>query len=185
MPGANPTAIGSVVPIWTVAPGGAGPVDSVFGRLGAVVAVSGDYLASQIVNDSAVPGASVADALNKLGNTPQAFVYAAGISLDVSTANFFQQTDSMTGDTVLTLTNGVDGDEGTACFAQDAVGGHKITNVIAAGRTIRMQEGLVSLNTAAFIVASAKGYFSYRYATIDGTAYLLIGMVGDQAPSFA
>lgn len=42
------------------------PVTSVFGRIGAVVAAAGDYLASQITNDSGVPGATVKDALNNI-----------------------------------------------------------------------------------------------------------------------
>lgn len=46
--------------------GGAAPVDSVFGRLGTVVAVAGDYAASEITNDSGVSGANVDDALNAL-----------------------------------------------------------------------------------------------------------------------
>lgn len=46
--------------------GGAGAVASVFGRVGAVVAQLGDYLASQVTNDSGVAGATVAAALNTL-----------------------------------------------------------------------------------------------------------------------
>ena len=47
-------------------PGGPGAVTSVFTRVGAVVAAIGDYVASQIGNDSVVPGAFVSDALNTL-----------------------------------------------------------------------------------------------------------------------
>ncbi len=46
--------------------GGGGAVSSVFGRIGAVVAVAGDYLASQVDNDSSVAGSTVADALDNL-----------------------------------------------------------------------------------------------------------------------
>ncbi len=46
--------------------GGGGAVSSVFGRIGAVVAVAGDYLASQITNNSSVVGATVQAALNTL-----------------------------------------------------------------------------------------------------------------------
>ena len=45
-------------------------VDSVFGRTGTVVAVAGDYSASEVTNDSNVTGTNVDDALNTL-NTPQ------------------------------------------------------------------------------------------------------------------
>lgn len=51
--------------VWE-APSGSGAVDSVFGRTGAVIAVSGDYTASLVTNDSGVSGATVADALNTL-----------------------------------------------------------------------------------------------------------------------
>lgn len=41
-------------------------VSSVYGRAGAVVATAGDYVASEITNDSTVPGAAVDDALDAL-----------------------------------------------------------------------------------------------------------------------
>lgn len=44
----------------------AGSVISVFGRDGAVVAVAGDYSASEVTNDSGVSGTNVDDALNAL-----------------------------------------------------------------------------------------------------------------------
>lgn len=62
------------VPLWDVAtqswttgpaPGG-GLVDSVFGRVGNVVAVTGDYDSDQVDNLSSVSGASVSDALDWL-----------------------------------------------------------------------------------------------------------------------
>jgi len=46
--------------------GGAAPVDSVFTRTGAVVAVAGDYDASEVGNDSGVLGANAAAALDQL-----------------------------------------------------------------------------------------------------------------------
>lgn len=46
--------------------GGGGAVSSIFGRSGVVVAVAGDYDASQVDNDSGVAGATVADALDTL-----------------------------------------------------------------------------------------------------------------------
>ena len=49
--------------------GGGGAVDSVFGRTGVVIAVAGDYTASQVTNDSLVTGAFVSDALNTLDTT--------------------------------------------------------------------------------------------------------------------
>jgi hypothetical protein len=52
---------------WYVGPGGgAGNVSSVFGRIGAVVAATGDYDGDQVDNVSTVPGASLSDALDYL-----------------------------------------------------------------------------------------------------------------------
>ena len=47
-------------------PPAGGAVDSVFGRTGAVAAVSGDYAANQIINNSGVTGAFVSNALDQL-----------------------------------------------------------------------------------------------------------------------
>ena len=48
--------------------GATAPVDSVFARIGAVVAAASDYDASQVDNDSSIAGAFVDDALNNLDN---------------------------------------------------------------------------------------------------------------------
>ena len=56
--GANPT--------WSSVEAAAAPVDSVFGRTGAIVAVSDDYAASEIDNDSTCTGEQVSDALEYL-----------------------------------------------------------------------------------------------------------------------
>jgi hypothetical protein len=62
----QPNAIGTTTPpMGTGAPPPA-PVQSVFGRVGNVLAQLGDYDASQIDNDSSVVGATVADALDAL-----------------------------------------------------------------------------------------------------------------------
>lgn len=51
---------------FVVSGGGGGDVASVFGRTGAVVAVTDDYAASEVENDSGVAGAQVSDALDTL-----------------------------------------------------------------------------------------------------------------------
>jgi hypothetical protein len=70
---------------FSVDPGGAGGVTSVFGRAGAVVAQNGDYTASQVTNDSAVAGATVAAALNTLNAT----IDLTGSRVAVGPANTF------------------------------------------------------------------------------------------------
>lgn len=51
---------------WANSVAGGGAVNSVFSRTGSVVAVSGDYSASLVTNNSSVTGATVKDALNTL-----------------------------------------------------------------------------------------------------------------------
>jgi hypothetical protein len=59
----------STTSTWTNEPGGgAGAVTSVFGRTGAVVAVSGDYSTSLVTNASGVAGTTDTDALNTLNS---------------------------------------------------------------------------------------------------------------------
>lgn len=52
--------------LWKTAPAPVSGVTSVFGRTGAVVAQPGDYVASQVTNDSGVAGATVQAALDAL-----------------------------------------------------------------------------------------------------------------------
>ena len=56
----------TVVPIFGTGIINAFPVDSVFGRIGPIIAVASDYDASQVDNDSGVAGATVAAALDTL-----------------------------------------------------------------------------------------------------------------------
>ncbi len=70
------TAISPVT--WAAVGTGSGAVASVFTRTGAVVAVSGDYSATLIDNDSGVTGASVADALDTLDSAGGDFTGPAG-----------------------------------------------------------------------------------------------------------
>ena len=65
------------------------PVDSVFGRIGVVVAALSDYDASQIDNDSSVAGATVKDALDQLSvstSLPAITIALQSIALDATAA---------------------------------------------------------------------------------------------------
>ena len=63
---ATPTVWQAVDAVGTWADVGSSAVTSVFARTGAVVAAASDYDASQVDNDSGVPGAFVSDALDNL-----------------------------------------------------------------------------------------------------------------------
>lgn len=62
--------------------GGVGAVSSVFGRVGAVIAVLGDYALSLITNDSNVPGTTGEDALNYFAKPANAVAGGATPALD-------------------------------------------------------------------------------------------------------
>lgn len=70
-----------------------GPVTSVFGRTGAIVAVFSDYLSSLVQDDSIVAGATVKDALNTLSGQVTSIVSTTGIPLN---NQFAVWTDSTT-----------------------------------------------------------------------------------------
>lgn len=63
------------------------PVDSVFARTGNVVAAASDYDASQVDNDSNVPGSFVADALNNLRHAACQARRTTDVSLGTSFAD--------------------------------------------------------------------------------------------------
>lgn len=70
--------------------GGGGTVDSVFGRTAAVVATSGDYYASQIDNDSIIPGATLTGALDTVNTR----IDDSGSLLLNASGEFLNKTDS-------------------------------------------------------------------------------------------
>lgn len=76
---------------WFVGPGGGGgAVTSVFGRVGAVVAQTGDYDSDEVTNVSGVAGASVSDALDTLAaaQAPQAAPLRHTLYVDPSATSF-------------------------------------------------------------------------------------------------
>jgi len=88
-------------------PGGGGDVDSVFGRTGAVVAVSGDYEASEVTNAFD----KVADSTTDITEGANLYYTEARVSANSSVAantakvTNATHTGDATGDTVLTLAN--------------------------------------------------------------------------------
>ena len=70
------------------ASGGGGAVSSVFGRVGAVIAVAGDYTSSLVTNVSAVAGATVTAALNAINSALGALVQGPASADDNAVARF-------------------------------------------------------------------------------------------------
>lgn len=102
--------------IFTQFSSSASAVGSVFGRTGAVVAVIGDYAASEVSNDSSVSGTYVSNALNTLdaktyedlvGSNTLTIIDGVSVS---SAVNRLQVTNSTAGNDVLISVTGSDND---------------------------------------------------------------------------
>lgn len=90
-------------------------------------------------------------------------------SIDVSAGGDFTQTDTIGGNWTVTLTNGVNGSQGTFNFVQDGTG-HTVT-IAASGRTLTYASN-IGLPTA----ASQRFSVSYLYTAENGTNYLKLGV---------
>ncbi len=117
------------VPLWDVATQkwytgpapGAGSVDSVFGRLGVVVAATGDYDSDQVDNVSSVAGASVSDALDFLlanaGNVDSVFG-RIGVVVAASGDYDSDQVDNVSGVVGASVSDALDANATAAATAQ-------------------------------------------------------------------
>lgn len=104
--------------------------------------------------------------------TPQNYTFSANAAtLDVSTRNDFIPTNTLTGNSTITLTNGVDGCQGTIYVKQDATGSRTLSFSVS-GRTILREQGSADSNPQA--AANTVTGYSYDFKTIAGTAYVVI-----------
>jgi hypothetical protein len=118
---------------------------------------------------------SVAPTLTKLTAaqyqvTPLATAYGAALNLDVAAAND-HEIGSLTGHIALTLTNGIDGCSGTIMVKQAGPGSYTCS-FAAAGRTVMRDTLTASIQPATAV--GAVTLYAYYYATVGGTAYLII-----------
>ncbi|MDG3582056.1 tail fiber domain-containing protein [Galbibacter pacificus] len=124
--------------------GGSGDVESVFGRIGNVVAVTGDYDASQITNDSGVSGTNVDDALDWLNSN----------KINTTTADskyLLNTTDTLTGD--LTVTSSISGATITS------------SGRILAGSGLNSGYGVVTENANSILDLPSNTFFNYSNST--------------------
>jgi len=98
--------------------GGAGAVDSVFGRTGTVLPVLDDYAASLVDNDSSVPGDTVKDALETLN----ASVSGGLIGYRVFTSSTTYTPTAGTTSIKVTVTGGGGGREGSGNGGTSSLG---------------------------------------------------------------
>lgn len=138
------------------------------------------------VNATDNPGANRVD-VTLLANSlswepPVGFaLVASAATLDVSAARNFVCTNTITGNTTLTLINGVDGMHGTVQLKNDATGGASRTlTFTVAGRTRLMDLNVGETNP--ITLGNQITEYHYYYCTIGGTAYIRIYKVFLWAP---
>lgn len=93
------------------------------------------------------------------------FAFASSVSIDVSTKYDHALTSTVTGAMALTLTGGVNGNQGTIAFVQDGAG-HSVT-IAASGRTVRSS---AAISSAANAIVSV----GYEFKTVNAIAYLFV-----------
>lgn len=103
---------------------------------------------------------------------PQTFAWASNAaSIDVSTCNDFAASNTLTGNSALTLLNGIDGCQGTIYVKQDGTGSRTLSFTVS-GRTILRDESATDSNPQS--AANTLTCYSYDFKTIAGTAYIVI-----------
>lgn len=101
-------------------------------------------------------------------NAANSFTWSSNAaSLNTSAGGDFTATNTLTGNSTLTLTSGVDGAQGLIYVKQDSTGGRTITFSIA-GRTILRDANSIDDNPES--TASSLTVYSYHYVTVAGTA---------------
>jgi hypothetical protein len=103
---------------------------------------------------------------------PTAFAWASdAATIDVSNKNDFVASAALTGNCTLTLSNGVDGCQGTVYVKQDAIGSRTLGFVVP-GRTILREAGAIDSNPQP--MANTVTGYAYDFKTIGGTAYAIV-----------
>jgi len=95
-------------------------------------------------------------------------------SINVSSGHNHAASNTLTGNSTLTLTNGVDGSHGLIFVKQDATGARTLAFTIA-GRTVLKDLNVPDTNPLA--TASAITVYQYYYVTIASVAYVVLNKV--------
>lgn len=170
---------------WYVGPGGAaGNVTSVFGRVGAVVAATGDYDGDQVDNVSGVPGASLSDALDYLLANAGAVgsVFGRVGAVIAATGDYdSDQIDNASGVTGASVSDALDAlqhvSSPSRALGRGSAGGAGPVQELAftgglsvVGTNVTIADG--ALTVAKLAVGTAAG----QSPMWDGTAWRLIGL---------
>jgi hypothetical protein len=113
--------------------------------------------------------------INNVGavlEAPSSFAWLANAAtIDVSNKNDFCPSGALTGNSTITLSNGVDGCQGTIYVKQDATGSRGLGFVVP-GRTILREAGAMDSNPQPG--ANTVTGYAYDFKTIAGTAYVIV-----------
>src|SRR6185503_4815575 len=109
-----------------------------------------------VVSDSS--GVPQIDAVVKVDRGT--FAYAASVTLDTSAHTIFDQTDSMSGNLAVTLSNGAGRKSGSVKVVQDGTGGRTVT-FTATGAT------MVNLGGSVSLTASTYSIIFYEFSTVN------------------
>lgn len=111
----------------------------------------------------------------KVADAAAAFAWSSNAaSLNVAAGRNFAASNTLTGNSALTLASGVDGCQGMIFVKQDATGGRTLSFTIA-GRTVRKDLNVPDTNPLA--TANAETVYQYFYYTLAGTAYVMLNKV--------
>lgn len=108
----------------------------------------------------------------RIAQTPTSFTWVTGAaSINVAIKNDFVAGNTLTQNSTLTLTGGVDGCQGTIYVKQDGTGTWTLGFTVA-GRTTLREDGAADSNPKTG--AGALTGYVYDFKTIAGTAYVII-----------
>ncbi len=124
------------------------------------------------VADNTVPAVDRVDATIAEQALATGFAWSANAAtIDVSAAKNFAATNTLTGNSTLTLSNGADGMNGVIHVKQDGTGSRTLAFTIA-GRTVLKDLNVADTNP--LVTANSITEYHYYFVTIAGTAYCRI-----------
>jgi hypothetical protein len=136
--------------------------------VGAAVTAVDNAAANRVDVTLITPPPAVADAATGFAWTANA------ASLDVGAGHNFAATNTLTGNSTLTLTNGTDGCQGMIFVKQDATGGRTLAFTIA-GRTVRRDLNVLDANP--LTAPNGETMYQYFYVTLAGVACVVLNKV--------
>jgi hypothetical protein len=131
---------------------------------------SGNIKAASVAEMQALLSISVSG-----GGAITAFAWASNAAtLSLLTSKNWAASNTLTGNSTITITNGVEGDYGTIYVRQDGTGTRTLTFTVA-GRTILRDANAIDDNPQSF--NSTITAYNYQFVTMTGGVYIRITKV--------